>query len=312
MRNVLLIGGAGFIGSNLIRHLVQKRVDHIFVLEPDFASLHRLSGLPIKVIRGELNNLDELKTVILENKVDTVVHLVSTLIPGSDFDDYQREFTTVLYPSVRLMEFCSEQNIKFVYFSSGGTVYGDRKGEIVPFKELDSMAPISFYGWSKQMMENSILFMHRTQKLKYIILRPSNPFGVGQNLQGKQGFIAVALGKILAGESIEVWGDGSAVRDYIYIDDLGKAVVDILMNDSIINETINIGSGVGYSVNEIINYLRKVVNEEVKVKHIAARQIDVSSVVLDTTKLRKFIKFCPRSIEDGIIQFYNNVKNGEK
>lgn len=250
--NVLLIGGAGFIGSNIINHLLPKEDVRVYVLEPDFASLHRLNGLPVKVIRGEMSNLDEVKAVVMENKIDTIVHLVSTLIPGSSFDDYQREFTNVLYPSVRLMEFCCEKNIKFVYFSSGGTVYGNKKGTVVPFKEVDPMAPISFYGWSKQMMENSILFMHRTQNLNYLIIRPSNPYGKGQNLHGQQGLIAVALGRILAGESIEVWGDGSAVRDYIHIDDLGQAVADLIVNNSIVNETLNIGSGVGYSINEII------------------------------------------------------------
>ncbi len=311
MKNILLIGGAGFIGSNIITHLLQKEGINVFVLEPAFASLHRLGGLPITVFRGELSNLDDVKAIILENKIDTVVHLVSTLIPGSSFDDYQREFANVLYPTVRLMEFCSEQGIKFVYFSSGGTIYGDRKGEITPFKEEEPMAPISFYGWSKQMMENSILFMHRTQKLNYVIIRPSNPYGKGQNLHGKQGLIAVALGKILSGESIQVWGDGTAVRDYIYIDDLGIAVADILFDDSIANETLNIGSGEGYSVNQIIDALRGAVKEEVKVEHIAARQQDVSSVVLDTTKLRALISFTPRTIEKGITRFYKEVKNGE-
>lgn len=193
----------------------------------------------------------------------------------------------------------------------GGTIYGDRKGAVIPFTEKDPMAPISFYGWSKQMMENSILFMNRTQNLKYIIIRPSNPYGKGQNLHGKQGLIAVSLGKILSGEPIQVWGDGSAVRDYIYIDDLGKAVAEVLSDDSIVNETLNIGSGVGYSVNQIIDALRGVVKEDVKVEHISARQQDVSSVVLDTTKLKSLISFNPRVIEEGIEAFYKDVKNGE-
>lgn len=311
MNKLLLLGGAGFIGSNIIKYLVQRGLEYIFVLEPEFASLHRLMGMPVKIVKGELSNLDEVKTLILENRIDTVVHLVSTLIPGSTFDDYQREFTNVLYPSVRLMEFCSEQDIKFVYFSSGGTVYGDRKGTIVPFKENEPMAPISFYGWSKQMMENSILFMHRTQHLKYIIIRPSNPYGKGQNLYGRQGLIAVALGKIFSGESIQVWGDGSSVRDYIHIDDLGKAMADILLDENIVNETLNIGSGIGYSVNEILSILREVVDEDVKVEYIAARNVDVSSVVLDTIKLQHLIHFNPREIKDGITRFYQEVKHGE-
>ena len=309
MCKVLLIGGAGFIGSNIVRKLLQKDGVKVYVLEPYFASLHRLNGMPVKVFRGEISNIDDVKTIIQDNRIDTVIHLVSTLIPGSSFDDYQREFTNVLYPSVRLMEFCSEQRIKFVYFSSGGTIYGDRKGMIVPFKENEPMAPISFYGWSKQMMENSILFMHRTQRLKYVILRPSNPYGKGQNLHGKQGLIAVAMGKILAGEEIEIWGDGSSIRDYIYIDDLGQAVADVMVDEHIVNETLNIGSGVGYSVNEIIETLRKVVKEDVKVKKMAARSVDVSSMVLDTAKLRSLIAFKPRCLIEGITQFYKDIKN---
>lgn len=311
VKNILLIGGAGFIGSNIISHLLERGKAKVYVLEPEFASLHRLGAFPVTVFRGELSNLDGVKTIILENKIDTVVHLVSTLIPGSSFNDYQREFIDVLYPSVRLMEFCCEQNIKFVYSSSGGTIYGDRRGAVVPFKEEDPMAPISFYGLSKQIMENSILFMHRTQKLKYVILRPANPYGKGQNLQGKQGLIAVALGKILAGETIQVWGDGSAVRDYIYIDDLGQAVADILADETIVNETLNIGNGIGYSINEIIEVLRSVVDEVVKVEYVKARQVDVSSMVLNTEKLRDRIRFSPRGIKDGIALFYKDVKNGE-
>lgn len=312
MNNILLIGGAGFIGSNIIAQLRNTKKDcEISVLEPEFASLHRLNGMHVNVYRGELGNIDLIKSIISENRIDVVIHLVSTLIPGSNFDDYQREFTDVIFPSIKLMEICCERNIKFVYFSSGGTVYGDRKGMLVPFNEGESLAPISYYGWSKQMMENSILYMHRTQNLNYLIIRPSNPYGKGQNLHGKQGLIAVALGKILAGEKIQVWGDGNTIRDFIYIDDLGKAVVDILTNDTIVNETINIGSGVGYSINDIIEVLREIVVEEVRVEYIAARQVDVSSVVLDITKLKNFINFQPRGIKEGVYMFYKDVKNGE-
>ena len=189
-------------------------------------------------------------------------------------------------------------------------MYGDRKGEVVPFKEEDAMAPISYYGWSKQMMENSILYMNRTQGLRYLILRPSNPYGHGQNLHGKQGFIAVALGKIMSGEKITVWGDGSSIRDFIYIDDLSRAVTDLLTNDKAVNTTLNIGSGVGYSVNQILDVLKTVVSESVDVEYVSARQADVSSMILDTKKIKSLITFDPISIEKGINTFYYNLKNG--
>lgn len=310
MKHCLLIGGAGFLGANIIRYLLDVGSYAVSIVEPEFASLHRLNSVPVKIHRCAIGDTDKLNSIIVEDRIDTVIHLVSTIIPGSNYDDYEREFTNVIFPSIRLMEICCKKDIKFVYFSSGGTVYGDRKGEIIPFVETDAMAPISYYGWSKQMMENSILYMNRTQGLRYLILRPSNPYGHGQNLHGKQGFIAVALGKILAGEPITVWGDGSSVRDYIYIDDLSKAVADLLANENAVNTTLNIGSGVGYSVNQILDVIKNVVTETVDVDYVSARQADVSSMVLDTQKLRNLISFKPISIEQGIETFYNSVKNG--
>lgn len=308
--NILLIGGAGFIGSNLVLELLCHKDYKLFVLEPEFSSVSRIENMPVKLFRGIISDTDLLESILSNEKVDTVIHLVSTIIPGSTYNDYEREFTNVIFPSIRLMEICCKKKIKFVYFSSGGTVYGDRKGGVMPFVETDAMAPISYYGWSKQMMENSILYMNRTQGLRYLILRPSNPYGHGQNLHGKQGFIAVALGKILAGEPITVWGDGSSIRDYIYIDDLCKAVVDLLGNENAVNTTLNIGSSIGYSVNKILDVIKSLVTESVHVNYVSARQADVSSMVLDTRKLRSIISFNPISIERGIEIFYNSVKNG--
>lgn len=306
MQNILFIGGAGFIGSNIIRAMQSENAE-IFVLEPSFADIHRLDGLKVTVFRGDLINTDYVSSIVETNKIDTVVHLVSTIIPGSSFDDYKREYQTVIFPSIELMQLCAQKGIRFVYFSSGGTVYGNRLTKD-PFVETDPMNPISYYGWSKQMMENSIHYVHRTMGLRYLILRPSNPYGHGQKTHAKQGFIAVAIGKILAGEPIVVWGDGSSVRDYIYIDDLAYCVKELLESD-IKDITLNIGSNQGYSNNDIINILRDVVSEEIKVEYVNSRKVDVANMILDTTLLRSKVIFQITSINDGIREFYSDVKN---
>ena len=307
MGRILFIGGAGFIGSNLIRSLLNSTSDlEISVLEPTFANVGRLDGLNVQIYRGELSNIDFLQSIIEANNIDTVVHLVATIIPGSTFEDYKREYQQVIFPTIELMEVCAQRHIKFVYFSSGGTVYGNR-ADMKPFVETDVMAPISFYGWSKQMMENSIHYVHRTTGLKYLILRPSNPYGHGQNIHARQGLIAVALGKIFAGEPITVWGDGSNVRDYIYIDDLCKAVVQLIEKD-VHNTTINIGSGEGISINDIIRVLKEVVDEEVKVDYLPARSVDVSHMILDTTRLTSYIDIQFTSLHEGVKRFYRDVK----
>lgn len=307
MKKILFLGGAGFIGSNLIRSFLNRTSNlEISVLEPTFANVGRLDGMNVQIYRGELSDIDFLQSIIEANNIDTVVHLVATIIPGSTFEDYKREYQQVIFPTIELMEVCAQRHITFVYFSSGGTVYGNRT-DLKPFVETDSMAPISYYGWSKQMMENSIQYVHRTAGLKYLILRPSNPYGHGQNIHARQGLIAVAMGKILAAEPIEVWGNGSNIRDYIYIDDLAEAVVQLL-EKNVYNTTVNIGSGEGASINDIIHILRDVVEEEVKVDYKPARSVDVSHMILDTTRLKSYINMEFTPLKDGIELFYNDIK----
>lgn len=201
------------------------------------------------------------------------------------------------------MEICAKENIKFVYFSSGGTIYGNRS-TMQPFVETDEMAPISYYGWSKQMMENSILFKNRTENLKYLIVRPSNPYGHGQNLHGKQGLVAVAIGKILEDKPVEVWGDGSAIRDYIYIDDLAKVFYQLIDRD-VYNETVNLGSGRGYSVNDILAFLKIITKKDFKIVYENARPMDVSNMVLDTEKMQRLAQVELTPMLNGISTFYN-------
>ena len=312
MKNILFIGGAGFIGSNLIKAIEHQgnRQYGLFVIEPAFSNISRLALEDVTIFRGEISDFDFVQSIIEANHIDTIVHLVATIIPGSTFEDYKREFQQVIFPTIELMQYCAQKDIRFVYFSSGGTVYGNRT-DMTPFKETDEMTPISYYGWSKQMMENSIHYVHRTAGLKYLILRPSNPYGHGQNIHAKQGLIAVALGKILAGEPITVWGDGSNVRDYIYINDLCEAVVQLLEKD-VCNTTLNIGSGFGASINDIIASLKEVVSEEVKVDYLPARSVDVAHMILDTAELKKHVNITYTPLKDGIAQFYQDVKQSVK
>lgn len=307
MKKILFLGGAGFIGSNLIRTLIKRSNGaKLYVLESPFANISRLDGMEVQVFRRTLQDIDFVQSLIEANHIDLVIHLVATIIPGSTFEDYKREYQQVIFPTIELMQYCAQKDIKFVYFSSGGTIYGNRT-DLTPFKETDLMAPISYYGWSKQMMENSILYVHRTAGLKYLIARPSNPYGHGQNIHAKQGLIAVALGKILAREPIVVWGDGSNVRDYIYIDDLCEVLCQLLEKE-VCNTTLNIGSGVGASINDIIDVLKYTVSEEVRVEYQTARKVDVAHMILDTSRLQKYVDVEFKPLKKGIALFYREIK----
>ena len=300
-KTLLFIGGAGFIGSNIIRRLQHEDYE-IHVCEPVGANMQRLNGLQAQVHHAALSDIESVSKIIQDYEIDIVVHLVSTLIPGSTYEDYKNEYKNVIFPSIELMELCAQQKIRFVFFSSGGTVYGNRT-DVQPFKETDAMNPISYYGWSKQMMENSIQFMNRTVGLDYLILRPSNAFGPGQNLNGKQGLVAVAIGKLLRNEEIEVWGDASAVRDYIYVDDLANIFVKLIEAD-VHHTTLNVGSGLGYSVNDVLASLKIVSGKVLKIVYQNPRPVDVSYMVLDTTRLKETINYELTPFMDGVRKFY--------
>ena len=304
---ILVIGGAGFIGSSLVKEFLKDDKYEVSVIEPSFANVSRLNGLKVQIFRESLNNVESVEKILDENHIETVVHLVSTLIPGSGYDDFNKEFQNMIFPSIRLMEFCAKRDIKFVYFSSGGTIYGNRS-DMKPFVETDEQRPISYYGWSKQMMENAILFKNRTEQLKYLIVRPSNPYGHGQNLHGKQGIVAVAIGKLLDGKPVEVWGDGSAIRDYIYIDDLARIIYQLIDRD-VLNQAVNIGSGRGYSVNDVLAFLKIISKQDFKIEFENARPMDVSNMVLDTTKMLSYVDVKLTPMLEGMKQFYQESLN---
>lgn len=298
MKNILVIGGTGFIGSNIVKQLLLQDYN-ISILElPTFAS----PILNVKIHYGKLEQLDFIKKIIIEDSIDTVLHLASSLIPSSNLDEYLNEFEKVIKPTVELLSFLATSNIKIVYFSSGGTIYGVNKKGV--FSESDKTTPISYYGQSKLILEESILLENRRLGLNYLIVRPSNPYGIGQNIFGKQGLIAASIGYVLNNEKIAIWGDGSVIRDYIHIDDLVTGVIK-LMQSGKNNEIYNIGSGKGYSVKEIMNILKKCVSIDFELQYSEARAVDVPVMILEVTKIQEITGSDQISIEQGIMDFYN-------
>jgi len=310
MNGILFVGGAGFIGSAIIKELLaQDAQANIVVLVPPHAETSRLAGCKAEIIRGTLQDTELIDRIITDHGITRIVHLVSTMTPASSYEDYMQELYAVVRPSIRLMELCARRGIGIVYFSSGGAVYGEST-DGQPLREDAPLRPISYYGLSKRLMESNIRFEHRVNGLQYLILRPSNPYGHGQRTDGRQGIIAVALGKVRAGKPVTVFGNGSAVRDYIYIDDLAKAVCAI-MRSCAVNEAINIGSGTGLTVKDVLGFVGDVVDKPLHVQYADTRKQDVSRIVLDTTRMRQIYTQPLTGIRKGIKNFWEMLKKVE-
>lgn len=283
MVRLLILGGSGFIGSNLIGTLLDSGYTITNFDRPGTSPAHFNSHPAYRFVPGYLSDNSHLRNVFNQEPYDCVVHLVSSLIPSSGYDEFfnDREVNlTAGYEIVKNM--MSNGCRRIIYFSSGGTIYGKNGKEIN--SENDELCPLTYYGYSKLAMEEFLKFSSRIHPINHLIVRPSNPYGSGQNLFGKQGLITVALGKILQDQPIEIWGDGQVIRDYLHVRDLSNAI-QALIASSAENEVFNIGSGQGHSVNEIVKIIHKVTERNTGVEYKPARPVDIPVNILSIDKI---------------------------
>jgi UDP-glucose 4-epimerase len=304
---ILLIGGAGFLGVNTAISLMASG-HQVFIL--DRGRLHRRERSILNGVSGlyeaDLADFNEVFGLIDRQSIQIVINFASALLPSSDFDAFSLEMASGSVPMFRIINGLAERRVKYIFISSGGVIYGRSSSDRI--REMENRHPINLYGLSKLILEEYTEFAGRTLGLEYLIIRPSNPYGPHQNPYGKQGFIAVAMDRILKGEAVEVWGDGSVVRDYIYIADLAD-VFCRLINAECWNQTFNAGSGAGYSIRQVLDVIQGVTGKQPKVSYSARRVVDADRLILDVTKLREVIDFQPRSLEAGIADYYKSISS---
>lgn len=266
----LVLGGSGFIGTNLCIALRDK----VQSLKSFSAHAGGIDG--VEYIKGDYLNKNDIDSAICD--VDTVFHLISTSTPASSNASPLIDAQQNIVQSLQLLDACRSGNVRRVIFvSSGGTIYGNAS---TPTPESHPQNPICAYGISKLAIEKYIVLYERLYGITGISLRLSNPYGPHQHSHKQQGVIGTFIRKSLAGEKIEIWGDGSVIRDYIYIDD----VIDAMTRSAEYNgkeRIFNIGSGIGTSLNEILETLSSLINHEILVNYEASRDLDVSKSVLD-------------------------------
>ena len=229
---------------------------------------------------------------------------------GSTLRQFYQERDEIILPSLMMIDRLAERSIPLVYFSSGGAIYGctdeAKLGEDHPCQ------PISSYGQSKLEIESYIHFATRVSGLRHLIIRPSNPYGMLQSLNGRQGLIAAVFGKLLRNEPLEIWGRGDAVRDYTHVDDLVSATCDVI-GLYFWNMTLNIGSGRGHSVLDVIAATERATGLRCAKINKPHRSTDVDRVVLDVSRLVSLGAWYDRSLDTGIRDYARQLgfDNGE-
>lgn len=287
MANVLVLGGGGFIGLNLC-HALLEQGHQVRVLDREISD----PGLA-KDVDWQLGDFRDLSTLnrCIQGQ-DYVFHLISTTLPKTSNEDPVYDVESNLIGSLRILDVCRNNSVeKVVFLSSGGTVYGSL--ESVPVVESHPNRPISSYGITKLAIEKYLSLYKHLYGLPYTVFRLANPYGRYQRPLGAQGAVAVFLGRALRGEPIEIWGDGSVVRDYIYIADVVSALVAALDYDGP-EEIFNLGSGRGVSLSQLVGAISDVADHPVQVVYKPARSLDVPVNVLDISRISASLGWAPR------------------
>lgn len=270
----LVLGGCGFIGSHLVDHLLAAgHKVRVFDRVPE--SFRQ----PLPHVEYRLGDfLDASLLAEALEGVDVVYHLISTTVPSTSNLNPVADVQSNLIGTLQLLNLMVQKQVsKIVFLSSGGTVYGIP--ESVPIPETHPLRPICSYGVVKVAIENYLHMFHNLHGLEYVILRASNPYGERQGHAGVQGVIGTFIKKIITSEPIVIWGDGSVVRDFVYVGDLAELCV--LAGQTKDVGIFNVGSGVGSSINGIIDVLASVTGRPIEPTYRAGRGYDVPCVILN-------------------------------
>ncbi len=276
---VLVIGGCGFIGSHVVdRLLIHGHAVRVFDRQPE-----RFRP-PLRVVDYRFGNFaDRMALIDAMAGVDAVLHLVSTTFPGTADLDPKTDVQDNLVGTISLLDSMISLGIsRILFLSSGGTVYG--VPDVVPIPETHPLRPINSYGIVKVAIEHYMEMYRRTRGISPVVIRASNPYGLRQGHLGVQGVISTFLRRILAGEPIEIWGDGSVVRDYVHVADLAELCSLAVASDAV--GPYNAGSGVGVSLKDIVQIISEVTGNDIQPVYKPARALDVPRSVLDVTRAR--------------------------
>ena len=275
MTNILVTGGAGFIGSHVVALLLKQGYEKVCVL--DNLSTGKKENVPAAVPLEVLDiRSPELEAFLQKQQFDVVIHLAAqTMVPFSmahpDLDE-----AINISGMVHLLEGCRKSGVKKIIFSSSAAIYGDNQN--LPLKETEAPAPTSFYGLTKAAGEQYIRLYKKAFGLKGIIFRFANVYGERQGETGEGGVISIFAQKIAKQEAVSIFGDGNQTRDFVYAGDIARAIVLGVGYEG--SGTFNVSTNQEVSLNQLIAALEKVTGKKLQVNYGPVRPGDIYASVL--------------------------------
>lgn len=291
-----ILGGSGFLGRHIGRSMAGAGMEVWSVDRtlPQPGSAPWLAG----EVQADCFDLSSWWGAV--GGADVIVHLASSTVPATASEDPVQDAQTNLVGTLRLLQALRHKAARprLLFASSGGAVYG--RPQFVPLSEAHPTLPMGAYGATKLAIEHHLRIEEAQHGLPCRILRLSNPYGEWQQPHGVQGVIAVFAHRALHGQPLDVWGDGSVVRDFVYATDVGRAFVSAARHEGD-GRVFNIGGGAGHSVNDIIHALEQLLGKTVERRIFPARPFDPPVNVLDIQRAREELLWTPATaFEEGV------------
>ena len=292
---IVIVGGAGFIGTSLARSL--QRVNLRPVVLDTERRLARSAEALADIDVAAFDFVHDRNAVDLIGDASALIHLACTSNPSRSMQDIAGDAESNIAPSVRLFDAAAAAGVERVIFaSSGGTVYGNP--ERLPVSETHTARPLSAYGISKLAIEQ---YLALYPQLHGVSMRIANPYGSYQLVGTSIGVIARYVVAAMSGQALEVWGDGSVIRDFIAVEDVMSAFHHALTSNSLPAGAYNIGSGVGHSINDVIEAIGRAIGKPVSARYLEARGYDVPAIILDSARFSACTSWSARiPLEEGI------------
>jgi UDP-glucose 4-epimerase len=294
--NILVTGGAGFIGSNVVDALVREGHE-VAVLDNLSTGKEENINPEVKFYDIDLLDMESLELAFREFKPDVVNHHAAQIDVRKSVEDPAFDAETNIIGSINLFELSINYGVRRIIFSStGGALYGEPSK--LPASEEMPIEPLSPYGVAKYCAENYLNYFKRIFGIERVILRYANVYGPRQDSLGEAGVVAIFTGEILKGEKPVIFGDGIQTRDYVFVEDVVQANILALSGKEGI---YNIGTGKETSVNELIEIFSNVLGKEIKPEYVPPRKGEVYRISLEGEKAKRELGFVPKySLEEGI------------
>lgn len=278
---------------NLIGHLLARGLEVSVI---DHNSCPSELRDQVLWIQGDFTDEALLREVLAD--ADVAYHLVSTTVPGDDQIGMIAELSDNIFGTIRFIDICISLRVPRIVFVSSSSVYGLQ--EHTPIAETAVTNPISSHGIHKLTIEKYLLLYRFDHDIDVRIVRLSNPFGPGQNLHGRQGFVAIAIGKIITSEPILLRAGGTPIRDFIFIDDVSRALVLAGVAEHV-PPVLNLGTGEGQSLRAVVQTLEDLLGRRLSTADGPLRKSDIPTSVLDVSLIRGSVGFAPTiSLRQGL------------